>query len=471
MKVQLEVIKGDQAGVIRVFSRERIAIGRHPESDLQFNPQTELEVSGRHAEIFLQDKRWFVRDLASSNGTLVNGHRIQTDTKLDDTDQIRFGAAGPTVEFRLVADSIPATGESRARRAPAAVAQARVSPAPARRSSTTQRVKIEVARQTKRLRRVTVSITLILVLVSGGLVFLNRQQRVAREREIAQLQARIDSVLSDARATTTALQGEMQELANALSTSQGDVQSLQQQLSTARDAGNRERIQVLSAELEIALTALAQQQHAARIDFAGITHANQRAVAMVFVDFGSRIETSTAFAVRSDGTMITNRHVIAGRDGNQRPVQIGVRFADSQQTFAARVVAVSSEEDVDLAVLKVDVTGPVPTVLGFNGRPDTVAVGAPVAVIGFPGGMDSPQRVLDGGTYATASLTVGTLSKNLPDLLQVNGYGTHGASGSPIFDANGLVIGILYGGEEGTGGRLVYAVPAGHARALLDGID
>jgi S1-C subfamily serine protease len=470
VKVQLKVIKGDQAGITRVFSKERIAIGRHPDSDLQFNPQIELEVSGSHAEIFLQDKRWFVRDLGSSNGTLVNGHRIQTDTKLDDTDQIRFGAAGPTIEFRLVADAIPATGESRARPA-AAVAQASVSPTPARRSSTAQRVKVEVARQTKSLRRVTTSVTVVLVLVSGALVFFNRQQRVTREREIAQLQARIDSVLTDARATTTALQGEMQELANALSTSRGDVRALQQRLSSARDAGNRERIEVLSAELESALTALTEQQHAARIDFAGITHANQRAVAMVFVDFGSHIETSTAFAVRSDGIMITNRHVIAGRDGNERPVQIGVRFADSQQTFAARVVAVSREEAIDLAVLRVDVTGPVPTVLGFNGRPDTVAVGAPVAVIGYPGGMDSPQRVLDGSTYATASLTVGTLSKNLPDLLQINGYGTHGASGSPVFDGNGMVIGILFGGEQGVGGRLVYAVPAGHARALLDGID
>ncbi len=315
------------------------------------------------------------------------------------------------------------------------------------------------------------SVTATLVLATGGLVFVNRQQRLAREGEITRLQARIDSVLRDARTTTTALQGEMQELASALRMSRQDLQSLQQQLSDARDAGNRERIEALSAELETALTALAQQQHAARIDFTGITRANQRAIAMLFVDFGSHIETSTAFAVRSDGTMITNRHVVAGRDGTLRPVQIGVRFADSQQTFAARVVAVSREEDIDLALLKVELAGPVPVVLGFNGRPDTVAVGAPVAVIGFPGGMDSPQRMLDGGTYATASLTVGTLSKNLPNLIQINGYGTHGASGSPVFDANGLVIGILYGGEQGTGGRLVYAVPAGHARTLLEGID
>ncbi len=156
MKVQLKVIKGDQAGVTRVLSKERIAIGRHPESDLQFNPQTELEVSGRHAEIIRQDNRWFVRDLGSSNGTLVNGHRIQSDTKLDDTDQIRFGAAGPIIEFRLVADAIPDTGEMPARPAPAA-ARASAGAAPARRSSTTQRVRVEVARQTKRLRRITMS--------------------------------------------------------------------------------------------------------------------------------------------------------------------------------------------------------------------------------------------------------------------------------------------------------------------------
>ncbi len=68
---------------------------------------------------------------------------------------------------------------------------------------------------------------------------------------------------------------------------------------------------------------------------------------------------------------------------------------------------------------------------------------------------------------ATPSLTAGTVSKNLPALIQINGDGTQGTSGSPIFDANGQVIGIINAGEVGSGGRIVYAVPVSLATELL----
>jgi S1-C subfamily serine protease len=94
-----------------------------------------------------------------------------------------------------------------------------------------------------------------------------------------------------------------------------------------------------------------------------------------------------------------------------------------------------------------------------------------VAVIGFPGGVDSPQLETAEGTFATTTLTAGTVSKNLPNLIQINGYGAQGASGSPIFDASGMVIAILYGGVPGSGGRVVYAVPSSYAVKLLDSIN
>ena len=281
----------------------------------------------------------------------------------------------------------------------------------------------------------------------------------------------IDSVLADADQTVTALRGQMAELASTLQQSQQDVQTFQSRLMEAREAGNQASIETLSAQLESALTELADQQLAARIDFESITDANQSAVAIVFVDFGpGQVETGTAFAIRSDGTMITNRHVVGGADGTRRALKIGVKFADSRQLFPARVVAISQDDDIDLAVIRVTVGSRVPTVQGLNQQPDTVAVGAPVAVIGFPGGVDSPQLQTEEGTFATTTLTAGTVSKNLPNLIQINGYGAPGASGSPIFDANGQVIGILYGGETGSGGRIVYAVPASRAAELLNSI-
>ena len=40
----------------------------------------------------------------------------------------------------------------------------------------------------------------------------------------------------------------------------------------------------------------------------------------------------------------------------------------------------------------------------------------------------------------------GTISKRTSKLLQIDSYATHGSSGSPVFDAHGLVIGVIYAG-------------------------
>ncbi len=474
MKPQLRIVTGTPAGTVLVYSHHNITIGRHPDSDIAFDAHRDLEVSVRHAAIFKRADRWHVRDMGSRNGTRVNGHKVTADTTLNDTDQIQLGVGGPVIECRLVGDHVPDTER------PLAATSSKMRPTPLanptpvsqRERSTTHRVRAEVAKQTRRLRGVTVGLLIVLTAVVAGFLYINQQQRVAQERELTLLQAEIDSVLQASRATVAALEEEMSELAITLEDSRQEIQALQRQFTDARESGNARQIQMLSLELENALTALAQQQHAASIDFATIARANQRAVAMVFVDFGDgTTETSTAFAVRSDGTMITTRHSVVGPNGDRRARQIGVRFADSRQTFPARVVALSEGPDADVAVIRVDLLREVPTIQGMNERPDTVPVGAPVTVIGFPGGMDSPQRVQQNGVFATASLTVGTLSKNLPGLLQINGYGTHGASGSPILDANGQVIGILNAGEVGSGGRIVYAVPVTVAIELLRSLN
>jgi S1-C subfamily serine protease len=71
------------------------------------------------------------------------------------------------------------------------------------------------------------------------------------------------------------------------------------------------------------------------------------------------------------------------------------------------------------------------------------------------------------GSLIRTTLTAGTISKALPDLIQIDGYGAQGASGSPIFDAAGSLLGVLYSGEAGSGGRIVYAVPVPYVTALL----
>ena len=59
------------------------------------------------------------------------------------------------------------------------------------------------------------------------------------------------------------------------------------------------------------------------------------------------------------------------------------------------------------------------------------------------------------------------MSKLLPSVVQIDSYSGHGASGSPLLDRDGNVVGVIYGGAPGSAGRIVYAVPSERLIAML----
>jgi hypothetical protein len=465
VKAQFRILSGSRAGQTDVISKSEIVCGRHPSCDLQFDPEQDLDVSGRHAVIVRSEDAWTLRDLRSRNGTLVNGHPISADTRLDDTDQFQLGPGGPKVEFRTVADSVadtkPPTFTSSAGGAPRITSGANL-PAPPPASlprtggkamparsaprggpSTTQRIRVEVAKQTRRFRRVSFVLAAILALAVGAFFFVTLQQERATEREIAAMRARTDSIVAAADQAVQTLRGQMAGLADALRQSQSQVQGLQGQLASAQATGDRSQIAQLRRQLDDASEVFRNVQAAARVDYASIYQANQKAVGMVFVEFeNGGVFTGTAFAVRPDGVMFTNRHVVRGKDGTQTARRIGVQFADSRQVWPAHLLGVST--DVDLAAVRVTVGSPVPIIKGL------------ADAAGRPG---------------KTTLTAGIVSKVLPDQIQMDGYGAEGASGSPIFDRNGNVTAVLFGGEPGTNGRVVYGVPAAHVTRLLQSLN
>lgn len=66
-------------------------VGRRPENDVQI---LRPEISGRHAVLTYADGCWFIADEKSTNGTFVNGGRIQSATKLQLGDTIHFASLG-----------------------------------------------------------------------------------------------------------------------------------------------------------------------------------------------------------------------------------------------------------------------------------------------------------------------------------------------------------------------------------------
>lgn len=70
-------------------------IGRHPSSNLCLSDTT---VSGRHAEVVTINRDLFVRDLNSTNGTLLNGRKLQNLTGLRSGDVLHFGSVMYTLQ-------------------------------------------------------------------------------------------------------------------------------------------------------------------------------------------------------------------------------------------------------------------------------------------------------------------------------------------------------------------------------------
>ncbi|HWP37339.1 MAG TPA: trypsin-like peptidase domain-containing protein, partial [Gemmatimonadales bacterium] len=352
--------------------------------------------------------------------------------------------------------------------APRAAPAPRPAPAAASRpgagGSTTQRIRVEVMRQTRSLRALTGALLGLLVVVSGWFLYDGYTQRQARAREAAEMQALLDSIVQSAEAAVRSLRGQVEGLAQALRQSQAEVEQLRAGLAAAQAAGDEAQVAELRRRLDETTQALRNQQVAAQVDYPTLWKQHQDAVALVYVEFGpGQVFTGTAFAISRDGVMITNRHVVAGADGTRRATRIGVKFADSDQVFPARVLATSSEADV--AVIKTEIRGGTPVIGELDTR-GSVRPGDPVAIIGFPLGVDLPMDQAGGRTVARTSFTAATVSKVLADRIQLDGYGAEGASGSPIINREGRVVGILFGGQPGTQGRIVFAVPAGYAARL-----
>ncbi|WDU83557.1 FHA domain-containing protein [Caloramator sp. Dgby_cultured_2] len=65
-----------------------MSIGRNFDNDLVIK---DPYVSGNHAKIFVKDDRLFIEDLGSTNGTYVNGRRIDKIEQIEEGDIIDIG--------------------------------------------------------------------------------------------------------------------------------------------------------------------------------------------------------------------------------------------------------------------------------------------------------------------------------------------------------------------------------------------
>lgn len=81
------VLSGFYEGLEILLDRERIVVGRGRKADLAL---AEVTISRAHAALGFDEQGFFVEDLGSTNGTMVNGSRI-TRQHLKSEDEIQMG--------------------------------------------------------------------------------------------------------------------------------------------------------------------------------------------------------------------------------------------------------------------------------------------------------------------------------------------------------------------------------------------
>ena len=98
------------------FSQPRIRLGRAPSNEVAFDPNVDLDSSGTHCELVLENGVWYAVDQNSRNGTWVNGVRVNRQ-RLSSNDVIECGRGGPRLRIEIAlsqpaALSNPAAGMS-----------------------------------------------------------------------------------------------------------------------------------------------------------------------------------------------------------------------------------------------------------------------------------------------------------------------------------------------------------------------
>jgi S1-C subfamily serine protease len=425
MALEIRIMTGARAGQVVHLDKPVVVAGRQKDSDLRFDPHKDIDVSARHAEIRHDKGKYTLHDLGSTNGTLVNGEKISEPRELKTGDRVQFGGNGPDIEVRIH----------------------RVS-----RGNTEERIAIAVKKQTRGLRNTVLAAAAVVVLAGGGAWFAMQRASTQRIEELKLLLSRNDSL-------SAMLQGVSAADPTLIAELRSRSQSLREALGKATTASERDS---LKREIE---GNDARLRRIVQMDPSSIHQRNSPAVAVLVSEIRGTAFAGTGFSISPDGMLVTNRHNVLSENGDTAS-RIAVKFVDTKEWLLARVVKISQNADEDLALIQLEAPGSYPVVEGVSSGADA-REGTSVVTIGFPLGYDTPQEGEGQDFTAKSTLNAGTVSKRTSTVLQIDSYAAHGSSGSPVFNALGHVVGVIFGGQANAAGRIVFAVPPDRVAAFI----
>jgi len=137
----------------------------------------------------------------------------------------------------------------------------------------------------------------------------------------------------------------------------------------------------------------------------------------------------SGFIISKDGYILTNQHVI------NNATSIKVKINGIEQDVDAKLVG--QDKELDLAVIKVNVKGDLPTLSLADS--DKIEVGEWAIAIGNPYGLD---HTVTFGVISAKDRSLSVENTSLTNLIQTDTPINPGNSGGPLLNENGDVIGI-----------------------------
>jgi serine protease Do len=168
---------------------------------------------------------------------------------------------------------------------------------------------------------------------------------------------------------------------------------------------------------------------------------------------GPRQGIGSGFIIESNGTILTNHHVV----GNTQ--KINVTLSDGK-SYDAKVIG--ADPKTDIAVIKIDAGRSLPAV--SLGDSDRLEVGEWVVAIGNPFGLD---HTVTSGIVSAKGRQLG--AGPYDDFIQTDASINPGNSGGPLLNLQGEVVGINTAIFSQSGGNIGigFAIPTNSVKDLL----
>ena len=166
----------------------------------------------------------------------------------------------------------------------------------------------------------------------------------------------------------------------------------------------------------------------------------------------TRTSLGSGFIVDTDGTILTNSHVIL------RGAKVRVTLVDGRE-FDAKLVG--ADADSDLAVLRIAAGERLPT--APLGTSSDLLIGETVIAIGNPFGL---SHTVTTGVVSAVGRSLHGEERTYTDFVQTDASINPGNSGGPLSNIRGEVIGVnaaIYGKAQGIG----FAIPIDRAKRVL----